>query len=115
MKSRLAWYFSLLALVNLMWAAQGTAIKFLDRHLGPIAITFLPFYFSTLLLIPLLVRERRLHPGSARVTRNDWGKFAVAGVAGQVMAQLGMTWGISKSLASNGAILTRSLAGKPSE
>ena len=29
----------------------------------------------------------------------------IAGVAGQVLAQLGMTWGISKSLASNGAIL----------
>jgi drug/metabolite transporter (DMT)-like permease len=29
----------------------------------------------------------------------------VAGVAGQVLAQLGMTWGVSKSLASNGAIL----------
>jgi len=105
MRSRFLWYFSLLALVNLMWAAQGTAVKFLDRHLGPIAITFLPFYVSTVLLIPLLVRERRRHPDSARVTGADAWKFVVAGVGGQVLAQLGMTWGISKSLASNGAIL----------
>lgn len=99
------WYFFLLTLVNLMWAGQGTAIKFLDRQLGPIAITFLPFYAATLLLIPLLIRVRRLHPESPRPTADDWMKFIVAGVGGQVLAQLGMTWGISRSLASNGAIL----------
>ena len=98
-------YLLLLALVNLMWAGQGTAVKFLDRQLGPIAITFLPFYVTTLLLIPLLIRERRARPDSQRPTVSDWRKFAVAGVGGQVLAQLGMTWGISKSLASNGAIL----------
>lgn len=88
-----------------MWAGQGTAVKFLDRQLGPIAITFLPFYVTTLLLIPLLIRERRARPDSPRPTVSDWRRFAVAGVGGQVLAQLGMTWGISKSLASNGAIL----------
>jgi drug/metabolite transporter (DMT)-like permease len=98
------WNFFLLALVNLMWSAQGTAVKFLDKHLGPIAITFLPFYVTTVLLIPLLLRERRRNPGRS-LTRRDWTQFAVAGVGGQVLAQLGMTWGISKSLASNGAIL----------
>ncbi|MBI1787587.1 MAG: DMT family transporter [Acidobacteria bacterium] len=98
------WYFFLLALVNLMWSAQGTAVKFLDRHLGPIAITFLPFYVTTLLLIPLLLRERRRNP-AAQLSAADWRQFAAAGVGGQVLAQLGMTWGISKSLASNGAIL----------
>jgi drug/metabolite transporter (DMT)-like permease len=35
----------------------------------------------------------------------DWRKFVLAGVGGQVLAQLGMTWGISRSLASNGAVL----------
>ncbi|MGH9665078.1 MAG: DMT family transporter [Bryobacteraceae bacterium] len=103
--SRAPWYFFLLALVNLMWSAQGTAVKFLDRQLGPIAITFLPFYVATVLLIPLLIRERRRHPESPRPNWADWRKFIVAGVLGQVVAQLGMTWGISKSLASNGAIL----------
>ena len=40
-----------------------------------------------------------------RVRRWATEKIAIAGVAGQVLAQLGMTWGVSKSLASNGAIL----------
>ena len=102
---RFLWYFLLLALANLMWAAQGTAVKILGRHIGPITITFLPFYITTLLLIPLLIRARRHNPRPVRPTWRDWRQFVAAGVAGQVLAQLGMTWGISKSLASNGAIL----------
>ena len=100
-----AWYFLLLALASLMWSGQGTAVKFLDPHLGPIAITFLPFYCATLLAIPLLKRMRRNRPTATTPSRADWIRFVIAGVGGQVLAQLGMTWGISYSLASNGAIL----------
>lgn len=104
-RHKAVWYFFLLALACLIWSAQGTAVKFLDRQLGPVAITFLPFYITTILMVPLLIRQRRR---SSAVDRPGWGdgrKFAIAGVGGQVLAQLGMTWGISKSLASNGAIL----------
>ena len=104
-KKSTVWYFLLLALASLMWSAQGTAVKVLDRNLGPIAITFLPFYITTVLFIPLLLKMRRENPSAPHPTARDWGQFIVAGVAGQVVAQLGMTWGVSKSLASNGAIL----------
>jgi drug/metabolite transporter (DMT)-like permease len=104
-KPRALWFFFLLALVNLMWATQGTAVKFLEGKLGPIAITFLPFYVTTVLLVPLLVRERWRNPQAARTTKADWLRFAAAGIGGQIVAQLGMTWGITKSLASNAAIL----------
>ena len=104
-KNRTAWFFLLLALASLMWSAQGTAVKILDRHLGPIAITFLPFYVTTLLFIPLLLKMRREKPDAANPSVTDWIRFIIAGVAGQILAQLGMTWGISKSLAANGAIL----------
>ena len=105
-RSRGLWFFFLLALTNLIWAGQGTAVKYLDLdHLGPIAITFLPFYVATLLLLPLLFWERRANPAVVRPSGRDWFRFAVAGVCGQIPAQLGMTWGISRSLASNGAIL----------
>src|ERR1700677_3438150 len=101
-----AWrYFALLALANLMWASQGVAVKFLDRQLGPIAITFVPFWATTVLLLPVLIRSRRRDPHPVRPSARDWVAFAVAGVGGQVLAQLGMTWGITKSLASNAAIL----------
>jgi drug/metabolite transporter (DMT)-like permease len=104
-KRQTVWYFVLLALASLIWSGQGIAVKVLDPHLGPIAITFLPFYITTLLFVPLLIRMRRKNPSAASPSRKDWVRFIVAGVGGQVLAQLGMTWGISKSLASNGAIL----------
>src|SRR5580700_11042836 len=104
-KRQTVWYFCLLALASLIWSGQGIAVKVLDPYLGPIAITFLPFYVTTLLFVPLLLRLRRQNPGAPSPSAGDWFKFAVAGVGGQVLAQLGMTWGISKSLASNGAIL----------
>jgi len=106
------WFFLLLAATNAIWAGQGTAVKTLEAPhasgaptLGPIAITFLPFYVTTLLFIPILLWQRRRNPLAQRPTWSDWWRFAVAGIGGQVVAQLGMTWGISKSLASNGAIL----------
>jgi drug/metabolite transporter (DMT)-like permease len=95
------WYILLLALANFIWAAQGIAVKTLEPHLGPIAITFVPFWVTTILLVPLLARQR----GRVRPTPKDWIAFAIAGVGGQVLAQLGMTWGITRSLASNAAIL----------
>jgi drug/metabolite transporter (DMT)-like permease len=104
-QGRTIWFFCLLSLASLIWSAQGIAIKFLDPFLGPIAITFLPFYVTTLLFVPLLLRMRRKTPGVQIPSARDWIGFTIAGVGGQVLAQLGMTWGISKSLASNGAIL----------
>jgi len=104
-KTRTAWFFFLLALASLMWSGQGTAVKVLSRHMGPIAITFLPFYITTLLFVPLLLKLRRENPRATLPSAADWVKFVIAGVAGQVLAQLGMTWGVDKSLASNGAIL----------
>ena len=101
----MVWFFLLLAMASLIWSAQGTAVKFLDRQMGPIAITFVPFYITTVLFVPLLIGKRRANPEAIRPTWSDWGKFVLAGVGGQVLAQLGMTWGISKSLASNGAVL----------
>jgi drug/metabolite transporter (DMT)-like permease len=104
-KPKTAFYFLLLALASLIWSGQGIAVKVLDPHLGPIAITFLPFYVTTLLFVPLLLRLRRQNPTSPAPSARDWVRFTIAGVGGQVLAQLGMTWGISKSLASNGSIL----------
>jgi drug/metabolite transporter (DMT)-like permease len=94
-------YLLLLAVANFIWAAQGTAVKILESKLGPIAITFVPFWITTLLLIPLLLRN----PHPVKPTKRDWFSFFIAGVGGQVLAQLGMTWGITRSLASNAAIL----------
>ena len=97
-------YFLLLVLACLMFAGQGTAVKYLGRQLGPLQITFLPFATATLLLLPLLLRARRAR-GRREVSAADWGRFVIAGIVGQVVAQLGVVSGITRSLASNAAIL----------
>ncbi|MBI4580232.1 MAG: DMT family transporter [Planctomycetes bacterium] len=101
-----AWFVALLVLCNLIWACHGTAVKHIQGQLGPIAITFLPFYVTTLLLAPLLVYKRRTNPHAVRPTWGDWWHFVIVGVGGQVVAQLGAVWGVTKTLASNSAILS---------
>ncbi len=54
-------------------------------------------------MIVHLCRESRGGTARTLVSANPY--FLIAGVGGQVLAQLGMTWGISLSLASNGAVL----------
>jgi drug/metabolite transporter (DMT)-like permease len=103
--ARTSQYFLLLVLACLMFAGQGTAIKFLNRQLGPVQITFLPFCTATILLIPLLIRARR-NSQARQISWTDWRRFIIAGVGGQVVAQFGIVLGITRSLASNAAILT---------
>jgi drug/metabolite transporter (DMT)-like permease len=95
----------LLVIANLIWAGQGTAVKFIEPQLGPFAIAFLPFFFITPLLLPLFWWRRKPAPQAARPTAADWMRFVVAGVGGQLVAQLGMTWGTVLSDASSLAIL----------
>ena len=95
----------LLMTANLLWAGQGVAVKLLGGGLGPFAIALLPLYFVTLLgLAILLLRGNIAHKFKAawRLRR----EFFLAGICGQLMAQVGMTVGISWSTASNGAILS---------
>jgi drug/metabolite transporter (DMT)-like permease len=91
-RSNRAWFFLLLALACLIWAGQGTAVKFLNRHLGPIAITFLPFYVATVLLLPVLAARFRHNSRARRPSWSDWRKFVTAGIAGQILAQLAPCW-----------------------
>jgi drug/metabolite transporter (DMT)-like permease len=104
-RSRMAWFVFLLVVANLIWAAQPIAIKKIENQLGPFAMAFLPYFVITPLLLPLLIRSRRKNPHIPRPTAGDWGRFTLAGVGGQLVAQLGMTWGTVVSLASNLAIL----------
>jgi drug/metabolite transporter (DMT)-like permease len=93
----------ILVAVNLMWAGQFTAIKYVESSLGPFAIAFLPYLLATPLLLPLLFRQRATP--AARPTAADWVTFTVAGLFGQVVAMSGMTWAGVVGRASNCSIL----------
>lgn len=103
--ARMALFVLLLVLANLIWAGQLSATPYIGPHLGPFAIAFLPFFFITPLMLPLLWWNRRKNPQAPRPTLNDWGKFVVAGVGGQMVAQLGMNWAPLKADPSSCGIL----------
>ena len=95
----------LLMVANLLWAGQGIAIKLLAGGLGPLATALLPLYFITLLGLGTLSLQGDV-AGKFRVAWKLRREFFLAGICGQLMAQVGMTLGVSWSTASNGAILS---------
>jgi drug/metabolite transporter (DMT)-like permease len=95
----------LLIAANLLWAGQGVAIKILAIDDSPLAIALLPLYCITVVGLGLLILRR----GVVQKFRVAWRhrrEFILAGIFGQLMAQVGMTLGVSLSTASNGAILS---------
>jgi drug/metabolite transporter (DMT)-like permease len=95
----------LLIAANLLWAGQGVAIKILAVNDSPLAIALLPLYCITILGLGLLILRR----GVMQKFKDAWRfhrEFFLAGICGQLMAQVGMTLGVSWSTASNGAILS---------
>lgn len=95
----------LLMAANLLWAGQGVAVKFLAGGLGPLATALLPLYSITILGLGILVRQQDV----VQKFRAAWKlrrEFFLAGTCGQLMAQVGMTLGVSWSTASNGVILS---------
>jgi drug/metabolite transporter (DMT)-like permease len=94
---------AILVVVNVMWAGQFTAIKYVESALGPFAIAFLPYMLVTPLMLPLLARKRAVP--AARPTAADWLKFTIAGAFGQVVCMAGMTWAGVVGRASNCSIL----------
>jgi drug/metabolite transporter (DMT)-like permease len=83
-----------------MWASQFVMVKLVQREMGPLfAVTF-PIALSTILLIILVVRK----PGT-RITKQDLWNFVLLGLAGQLVAQLFITWGVRLAPASNAALL----------
>lgn len=103
-RGQMLWFVLLLVVANLVWAGQPTAIKFIPQ-LGPFAKAFLPFFFITPLLVPFLWLWRNPDAPSIRPTLSDWGQFAIAGIVGQLVCQLGMTWGSEIGQASSCTIM----------
>jgi len=103
---------SLLLICNLIWASQFVMVKLVQRQIGPVFATFFPMTLATLMLIPIVRRERQrenLGRGPSRVPESDVLQFILIGVFGQVVAQLFITWGVRWSLASNAALLMLAL------
>jgi len=97
--------FLVLVLVNLMWAFQFSGAKIATERLGPIAVALIPLTLSTALFAPLL-RISRSNKPRPRWTPVVWRDLLLASTLGIIPAQLGLTWGVQHSLASNASVLT---------
>lgn len=106
--SRLRDWFLLIA-CNLIWASQFVLAKLVQEQMGPVFATLLPMALATLCLVPLVRREQRKRGRAPRIAGADLARFAVIGVLGQVVAQLGITWGVRLAPASNAALLSLTL------
>jgi drug/metabolite transporter (DMT)-like permease len=100
---------TLLILCNLIWASQFVLAKLVQEQMGPIFATLLPMALATICLMPLVKREQRRRGRSLKIGRADVLRFAVIGIFGQVVAQLGITWGVGLAPASNAALLSLTL------
>jgi len=98
-------YFLVLVVVNLMWAFQFSGAKIATERLGPVTVTFIPLALSTLLFAPLVRLSRRQGPWP-RFTPTVVRDLLLAGTIGIIPSQLGLTWGVQRSLASNASVLT---------
>ena len=95
----------LLMAANLLWAGQGIAVKLLVGGIGPLATALLPLYFITIVGMGILC----IRGDVVQKFQTAWRlrrEFSLAGICGQLMAQVGMTLGVSWSTASNGALLS---------
>jgi drug/metabolite transporter (DMT)-like permease len=98
-------YFLVLVVVNLMWAFQFSGAKIATERLGPVTVTFMPLALSAVLFAPLLRFSRGQKP-SPRFTVVVVRDLILAGTLGIIPSQLGLTWGVQLSLASNASVLT---------
>jgi drug/metabolite transporter (DMT)-like permease len=99
----------LLILCNLIWASQFVLAKLVQEEMGPIFATLLPMALATACLIPLVRCQQRGRGRRVRISSGDVARFGLIGVFGQVVAQLGITWGVGLAPASNAALLTLTL------
>ena len=100
-------YFLVLILVNLMWAFQFSGAKIATERLGPITVTLVPLVLSTLMMAPFSSYDGRKRKRAGRAfPKGAWISFGLLGTVGTIASQLGLTWGVERSLASNAAVLT---------
>ena len=100
-----------LLLCNMIWGSQFVVWKIVQRQAGPVFAALFPITIATLLLIPVLQRERRktVKADDRPAPWKDIPQFILIGVFGQVLAQLFVAWGVRFTLASNAALLALGL------
>jgi drug/metabolite transporter (DMT)-like permease len=94
--------FGALIAVNAMWAFQFSGARLATRELGPVLVTLLPMAIATLLIVPFAKLNLDLFRRANRIILLD---VVLLGTLGIVPAQLGLVYGVQRTLASNASVL----------
>jgi drug/metabolite transporter (DMT)-like permease len=95
----------MLLVSNFIWGSQFVMVKVAQEQMGPVFATFFPMAIATLVLIPIVHRERKKSSGpgsSGRMPLHDLRDFILIGICGQVVAQLFVTWGVCVTTGARG-------------
>lgn len=91
-----------LVLVNFLWAVQYPAYKIASGNMSPATLNFWTLLCSATLLLPFLLASRTPR---ARLDARAALDFVLLGIFGMLPPSLMLSWGISRSTASNAAII----------
>ena len=101
----------LLGLVNLLWAMQFPTSKIASGEMGPMTVTVCALLLSAVILIPLMLQERRGRTQPRPSAGRSLLYVATLGIMGSLIAQLFLNWGVERSLASNASVLNLAVPG----
>jgi drug/metabolite transporter (DMT)-like permease len=97
---------TLIILINFMWATQVPVIRLIGDSLGPVAVAFVPLIVSTLIFLPVLWMENRKRNVPMKWKWADMKNFILPGLIGIFVMQYAYTLGSRYTLAANAGIIT---------
>lgn len=104
-KSQKVTDWSLVVIVNFLWATQVPVIRVIGDSLDPVTVAFIPTILSTALLFPFLWFENKKRNVKFRWRWKDIKYFIVPGLIGIFLMQFTFTLGAQHTLAANAGII----------
>lgn len=96
--------FALLLLNQVIWGSSWVAIKWAQQQVGPVVLNLWSLGISVVVLYPFVRTQLRGKP--RRRSLQEYSDFAMMGFAGVSGMALLYAWGISRTLAANGALIS---------
>lgn len=97
---------SLVIIINLMWATQVPVIRLIGDKLSSVTVAFVPLIVSTLIFVPVLMIENRKRGVKMRWRWHEIRYFMLPGLIGIFLMQYAYTVGSRLTLAANAGIIT---------
>jgi drug/metabolite transporter (DMT)-like permease len=105
-KSRKIADWSLVIIINFMWATQVPVIRLIGDAYGSITVAFIPMILSTLIFLPVLWMENKKRKVKMKWRWRDLRYFMLPGLIGVFLMQYLYTLGSRMTLAANAGIIT---------